>query len=353
MGVEWWQQPCRSVDSKMADAARSRQDQLTKPQGALGQLEAWVVTLAGLQGRELPRVDPVWISLFAADHGVVAENISAYPQAVTAQMLDNLAKGGAAISVLARQLDAVLELVNLGTVQPLALEGILNRELGPGTANLCREPAMTSEQCQTALAAGRNSVQRALAQGSWLYLAGEMGIGNTTSASALACALLDCEPALLCGPGAGLDAPGVAHKATVIQKALDLHGAQLCHPLRALTCLGGFEIAALAGAYVHAAQQGLVVLVDGFICTVAALCAVRLNPGCRPWLLFAHRSAEPGHGRVLDALKAEPLVDLGLRLGEGSGAALVVPLLQAACALQREMATFEQAEVSERSSPCR
>ncbi|MGX1204524.1 nicotinate-nucleotide--dimethylbenzimidazole phosphoribosyltransferase [Pseudomonas sp. F-14 TE3931] len=196
--------------------------------------------------------------------------------------------------------------------------------------------------------AGRDSVQRAIAAGAQLFIGGEMGIGNTTAASALACALLDCPVVHLAGPGTGLNAAGVSHKAQVIECALVLHGAQRGDALQTLFNLGGFEIAALVGAYLACAQEGIAVLVDGFICSVAALVAVRLNPACREWLLFGHRGAEPGHRHVLETLNAEPLLDLGLRLGEGSGAALAVPLLRLACDLHGQMATFAEAAVADR-----
>jgi nicotinate-nucleotide--dimethylbenzimidazole phosphoribosyltransferase len=220
--------------------------------------------------------------------------------------------------------------------------------LAAGTANFVEAPAMGAEECLLALEAGRESVRRAEQAGSQLFIGGEMGIGNTTAAAAMACALLDAPASALVGPGTGLDASGVAHKAAVIERALALHGAHRADPFETLRRLGGLEIAALAGAYLACAQKGMVALVDGYICSVAALCAVRLNPACRDWLLFAHSGAEPGHRHVLEALAAQPLLDLGLRLGEGSGAALAVPLLRQACALHAGMATFAEAAVSDR-----
>jgi nicotinate-nucleotide--dimethylbenzimidazole phosphoribosyltransferase len=264
-------------------------------------------------------------------------------------MLHNFVSGGAAISVLARQLGASLEVVDLGTItSSLNLAGVRHLNIGPGTANFVQGPAMTVAQGERALQAGRDSVQRAIAMGAQLFIGGEMGIGNTTAASALACALLDCPVAHLTGPGTGLDASGVSHKAQVIERALALHGAQRDDALQTLFNLGGFEIAALVGAYLACAQHGIAVLVDGFICSVAALVAVRLNPACRQWLLFGHRGAEPGHRHVLETLDAQPLLDLGLRLGEGSGAALAVPLLRLACDLHGQMATFAEAAVADR-----
>ncbi|CAH0281884.1 MULTISPECIES: nicotinate-nucleotide--dimethylbenzimidazole phosphoribosyltransferase [Pseudomonas] len=345
----WWLNPCKPIDTQVVELAQARQQQLTKPAGSLGQLEAVAVQLAGLQGQVKPTLDQLWIAIFAGDHGVVAEGVSAFPQEVTGQMLHNFVSGGAAISVLARQLGASLEVVDLGTVTPsLNLPGVRHLNIGPGTANFVQGPAMTQAQGELALQAGRDSVQRAIAAGAQLFIGGEMGIGNTTAASALACALLDCPVVHLVGPGTGLNAAGVSHKALVIERALALHGAQRDDALQTLFNLGGFEIAALVGAYLACAQEGVAVLVDGFICSVAALVAVRLNPACREWLLFGHRGAEPGHRHVLETLNAEPLLDLGLRLGEGSGAALAVPLLRLACDLHGQMATFAEAAVADR-----
>ncbi|QYY83690.1 MULTISPECIES: nicotinate-nucleotide--dimethylbenzimidazole phosphoribosyltransferase [Pseudomonas] len=349
MTQTWWLNPCKPVDLDVVEQATARQQQLTKPAGSLGRLESVAVQLAGLQGQVKPTLAQVWIAIFAGDHGVVAEGVSAFPQEVTGQMLLNFVSGGAAISVLARQLGAQLEVVDLGTVNPaLNLAGVRHLNIGPGTANFVRGAAMTQAQGELALQAGRDSLLRAKAAGTQLFIGGEMGIGNTTAASALACALLDCPVAHLTGPGTGLNAEGVSHKAQVIERALALHAAQRGDALQTLFNLGGFEIAALVGAYLAAAQEGVAVLVDGFICTVAALVAVRLNPDCREWLLFGHRGAEPGHRHVLETLKAEPLLELGLRLGEGSGAALAVPLLRLACDLHGQMATFAEAAVADR-----
>lgn len=349
MSPTWWLNPCKTVNSDIIAKATERQQQLTKPAGSLGRLESVAVQLAGLQGQLKPTLDQVWIAIFAGDHGVVAEGVSAYPQEVTGQMLLNFVSGGAAISVLARQLGAQLEVVDLGTVNPtLNLPGVRHLNIGAGTANFAQGAAMTQAQGESALQAGRDSVLRAKAAGTQLFIGGEMGIGNTTAASALACALLDCPVAHLTGPGTGLNAAGVSHKAQVIERALALHAAQRGDALQTLFNLGGFEIAALVGAYLACAQEGIAVLVDGFICTVAALVAVRLNPACREWLLFGHRGAEPGHRHVLETLSAEPLLELGLRLGEGSGAALAVPLLRLACDLHGQMATFAEAAVADR-----
>ena len=346
MSHHWYDASIPAPDAAVLVAARERQAQLTKPPGSLGRLEELGVTLAAMQGTQQPRVDKVWITVFAGDHGVVAEGVSAFPQVVTAEMARNFARGGAAISVLAREWGARLEVINVGTVRPLEeLPGVLDARVGPGTANFVREPAMTGDQLHEALMAGHDAAERAAINGARLFVGGEMGIGNTTSAAAVACSLLGLPAAQLAGPGTGLDAAGVSHKALVIERALARHRSD--QPLAALQRLGGFEIAALAGAYLRCGQLGLPALVDGFITTAAALAAVRLRPDLAPWLFYSHCSAEPGHRRLLDALDAKPLLELGMRLGEGSGAAVAVPILRAAAALHAGMATFAEAGVSQ------
>ena len=345
--THWLRAPAAAPNEAAGRAAEHRQVQLTKPPESLGQIERLAIRLAALQGTSEPAVDRVHIAVFAADHGVAAEQVSAFPQSVTIEMVRNFARGGAAINVLARELGATLEVINLGTVNDTGpLAGIIDCRLGPGTANFTRAPAMSPEQCTRALKAGRHAAERARLAGAQLFIGGEMGIGNTTAAAAIACALLDLPSEQLVGPGTGIDAAGMAHKREVTRRALAQHRAHLADPVEVLRRLGGFEIAAVAGSYLACAQRGLPVLVDGFIASVAALVAVRLCQGAGAWFLFAHTSAEPGHRRVLEALKGQPLLDLGMRLGEGSGAAVAVPLLRLACTLHNKMATFTDAGVS-------
>ncbi len=341
-----WQHPLSTPSETHRQRALARQGQLTKPAGSLGVLESVAVELAALQRTDTPLAERVSIAVFAADHGVCAEGISAFPQAVTGQMIANFVAGGAAISVMANHLGATLEVINLGTATPPpTTDGVVDEHIANGTANLACESAMSATQLEQALAAGDRAAQRAADQQAQLFIGGEMGIGNTTSASAVACALLT-EPAIsLAGPGTGLDAHGVSHKVTVIERALARHGDNH-EPLAVLASLGGFEIAALAGAMIGCAARGIPVLVDGFIVTVAALAAVRLRPELRAWLLFAHHSREPGHTRLLEALDAEPVLNLSMRLGEGSGAAVAVPIIRSACALHNGMATFADAGVN-------
>ena len=289
--------------------------------------------------------------LFAADHGVTAQGVSAYPSAVTVQMLQNFANGGAAICVLARALGAPLEVMDAGTLAEHEIAGVIADKPCRGTRNFSREPAMTLGELQFSLAAGRRAVGRALQEGVDLLVFGEMGIGNTTSASAIAAALLGTRPGELVGAGTGVDNTGIEHKARVIGAALELHGLGTgeVSALEVLARVGGLEIAALTGAIIASAQAGVPVLIDGFIVSVAALAATRIAPSCQEWLIFSHRSREHGHRLILEALRAEPILDLRLRLGEGSGAAVAVPVVRLACALHSGMATFAEAQVAGRA----
>ncbi|MBK1650108.1 nicotinate-nucleotide--dimethylbenzimidazole phosphoribosyltransferase [Rhabdochromatium marinum] len=350
--MEWLSIPAATPSQAHRASAEARQAQLTKPPGSLGRLEQLACELSALQARERPQLERLQIVIFAGDHGIARSGVSAFPQEVTAAMVRNFAQGGAAISVLARQLGADFEVVNLGTlIDPGPLPGVKDYRLGPGTVSFAEQPAMTEHQLACALGAGRHAVERAHLQDCELFIGGEMGIGNTTAATAMACALLGCAPETITGPGTGLDVAGVARKVAIIAAALQQHPQARQAPLEALRRLGGFEIAALTGAYVACAQIGLPVIIDGFISTAAALTAARLCPHAEDWFLFAHTSAESGHRLMLNALHAQPLLNLGMRLGEGSGAALAVPLLRQACALHNDMATFAEAEVAGSQPP--
>jgi nicotinate-nucleotide--dimethylbenzimidazole phosphoribosyltransferase len=346
--IEWLGMMAATPDEQARLAAEAHQERLIKPRGALGRLEDLAIRLAALQGTEWPSVDRVRIVVCAGDHGVVAEGVSVFPQDTTRKLINAFVRGGAAINVAAETIGASMEVINLGTVQdPEPLEGLRDCRLGPGTANMVFEPAMTEHQLARALGAGRQAAERARLDGMQLFIGGEMGIGNTTAAAALTCALLDLPAGQVAGRGAGLDATGLAHKTAVIQRALDRHAAQPITPEAALRRLGGFEIAALAGAYVACAHMGMPVLIDGFISSAAALAAARLCDGAEQWFLYSHASAEFGHRRIMEALDARPLLDLGMRLGEGTGAAVAVPLLRMACQLHNRMATFEDTGVAD------
>ncbi|MBD2859764.1 nicotinate-nucleotide--dimethylbenzimidazole phosphoribosyltransferase [Spongiibacter sp. KMU-158] len=341
----WYEDAAIVPDEDIRAAALQRQDSLTKPKGSLGQLEKVAVQLAANQHSNTPVVDKPLIAIFAGDHGVTTEGVSAYPQSVTAEMIRNFSRGGAAISVLAKGLGAEFTVVNVGTVYALEdLPNVQDRRVGSGTQNMCVTEAMDVEQCEAALAVGRDIIDEAGDIN--VFIGGEMGIGNTTSAAALAVAHTRLSATAMVGRGTGISDQVLAKKSAVVTRALSKHLAQMKNGLEVLRRIGGFEIAALAGAYIRAAQKGIVVLVDGYICTAAAMSAVKINPSIRPWLFFSHCSAEPGHGRLLTKLEAEPLLQLDMRLGEGSGAALALPILQAACHLHNQMASFDEAGVS-------
>jgi len=350
----WFTRACPAPSQAHRQRAIARQRQLTKPEGALGRLETLAIELAALQGREQPQATRVPVLVFAGDHGIAAQGVSAYPAEVTVQMLRNFATGGAAIAVLARELGVPLHVWDVGSLADAPVSGVTCDKPRRGTDDFTVGPAMAAADLDAVFAAGRRAVSAACGDGADLLLLGEMGIGNTTSASALAAVLGPLPLAELVGAGTGLDAARIAHKQAVIARALALHGAAITaagDPGREALCrVGGLEIAALAAAMIAAAQRGVPVLVDGFIVSAAALAAVRINPSLRPWLLFSHRSAERGHARVLEQLQADPLLQLDLRLGEGSGAALALPLLRLACALHNGMATFAEAAVADRSA---
>jgi nicotinate-nucleotide--dimethylbenzimidazole phosphoribosyltransferase len=351
MNADWHLSPCPEPSPAHRQRAEERQAQLTKPAGSLGRLERLAVELSALQATDRPRADRAPILIFAGDHGVAAQGVSAFPSEVTVQMLANFAAGGAAIAVLARGLSQTLSVIDAGSLAEGDMPGVLTDKPRRGTRDFSQEAALDSAELLHALACGRRAVERVLAQGPDIVLLGEMGIGNTTSGAAIICALTGEDPLAVAGAGTGLDDSGRRRKAEVIAKALKLHGLQGSEAKAedVLRMVGGLEIAALAGAIIAAAQNRVPVLVDGFIVSAAALTAARLNPSCRPWMIFSHQSAERGHRIVLDALNAQPLLDLELRLGEGSGAAIALPLVQAACALHNGMATFAEAAVSGRN----
>lgn len=345
---EWVYKKCAEISAVHREAAVQRQTQLTKPTGALGRLEQLAIELAGLQATGQPRAARVPIIVFAGDHGIVAQGVSAYPQAVTIAMMANFASGGAAISVLARELGSSLEVVDAGTLAEAEMAGVVTDKPRRGTRDFSVEAALTPAELAFAFETGRRAVARAEAHQPDLLIFGEMGIGNTTTAAAIAASLLGINAEEIAGSGTGIDAAGRAHKARVIDAAIARHGVAGAAPWQILCAVGGLEIAAICGAIIAAAQRRIPVLIDGFIVSVAALVAVRLNPSCQPFQLASHQSAEHGHRLVLRALNVQPLISLDLRLGEGSGAAIALPLVRLACSLHNGMATFAQANVPDR-----
>lgn len=350
---DWLEQPLNGLSRSHSQTARQRQEQLTKPPGSLGVLESIAVQLAAIQHQHSPQCDPVQITLFAADHGITAEGVSPFDSVVTQQMLKNFINGGAAIAVMAKQLGCPLEVIDVGTCWPGALpHPIRDQRIAPGTANMRRTAAMSSAQFLAALECGREAAERAQEKGIKLFVAGEMGIGNSSAAAALGAALLDTPAAGLVGPGAGHKGAALRNKEATLAATLDFHRTELgsskalADPWEAGRRVGGLEIAAMAGAYLRCAQLGIAVLLDGFISGSAALLAERLRPGVRDNMLCGHSSAEPGHSRIVDALGGRPILNLGMCLGEGSGAATAVPILRSACAIHNGMATFAEAGIS-------
>ena len=317
----------------VADRVQARLDAKTKPRGSLGRLEELAVQIASIVGEENPgRLEAV-VVVAAGDHGVADEGVSAYPQEVTRQMVANFESGGAAVSVLARQAGARVVVVDAGVGNP--------------TGNIAVGPALSREEAEELVARGRADATQLRADGLRIVVPGEMGIANSTVAAALAAALTGADPSEVCGPGTGLAADGVVRKVDVVRRALAANPVDATDGLGVLAALGGRELAYLAGLVLGAHDERMVVLLDGFISSTAALAATRIDAGVASSLVAAHRSPEPGHAHVLAALGLRPLLDLELRLGEGSGGALALPLLAAALAILDEMATFEDAGVTD------
>jgi nicotinate-nucleotide--dimethylbenzimidazole phosphoribosyltransferase len=340
----------RPVDPVWIERARARQLELTKPPGSLGRLEEIANRLAAIQETLAPSAARARLVVFAGDHGVCAEGVNPFPQAVTAQMVANFLRGGAGINALACAAGVELEIVDAGVLHEIPeTRGLVRCPIAPGTKNFCVEPAMTRDQAVAALALGIEMAERACDAGCTLLGTGEMGIGNTTSASALAAALTGLEPAAVTGRGAGADEACLVRKRSAIERAIALHGPHLAEPLDLLARLGGFEIGAMCGFCLGAAARRAAILVDGFIATAATALAVRFHPAVRDYLFAAHRSTEPGHAPLLEIIGQRPLFDLEMRLGEATGAALAVPVVRAAVAAFTRMATFQSAGVAEAS----
>ncbi len=337
--------PAEPLDLSATTAALARQRELLKPPGSLGRLEELAVWMAGVTGDPLAQLRPL-VVVAAADHGVAAEGVSAYPSEVTGQMLGAFVGGGSAIAVLAREIGADVRVVDAGVATvPPGIE-VIATGLRP-SANLAREPALTPAAVVRALDAGRELAARAAERGANVIVGGDMGIANTTPATCLAAWLTGRAPAELCGRGTGVDDAGLARKRDVVTRALALHGPQIADPLEALRRLGGGEIAVLCGLALGAGEQRLGYVCDGVIATAAAAIAVAIDPGLGPRLIAGHLSPEPAHAALLGQLGLEPLLDLRMRLGEASGAATALAILRLACELHRGMRTFAEAGVSD------
>ena len=334
------------LDATLVDALRAKIDGKTKPLGALGRIELLALQIGRIQQTLNPVLNQSQILVFAGDHGAARAGVSAYPQDVTWQMVENFLAGGAAINVFARQMRLGLRIVDAGVAHDFGpREGLINGKVAPGTANYIEQPAMTPAQCDKALRFGRELAHRIAERGGNTVGFGEMGIGNTASASLITHALTGVPLPQVVGRGTGLDDAGLDRKQALLGAAL-ARGGRPTDPLAALAEYGGFEIAMMAGAMLGAAEKRMVLVIDGFIVTAALLVAQAIAPAITDYCVFAHRSEEAGHIAQLRHLNASPLLDLGLRLGEGTGAALAWPLLQAAVAMLNDMASFESAGVS-------
>ncbi|NWF37591.1 nicotinate-nucleotide--dimethylbenzimidazole phosphoribosyltransferase [Mariprofundus sp. NF] len=336
-----------AINIEIEQQARAHQESLTKPRGALGRLEDIACWFAARQGKVLPDALQPHIAVFAADHGVCEEGISAYPSVVTGEMVKNFARGGAAINVLAKQCGATLSIVDVGVISDLSeFDGVSHKKVKPGTANLLREAAMSATECAAAIAVGRAEAKAAIEAGANLLIAGDMGIGNTTASACLICRETGAAPEAVVGFGTGVDENGRNLKVDVVKAALTRISGYADDQL--LQQVGGVEIAAMAGFYLQAAESGVPVVIDGFIASAAALAARIVEPEVINWMLASHISHENGHALALKALRLDALINFEMRLGEGSGAALIVPLLQSAIALHNEMATFASAGVTDK-----
>ncbi|MEW6220188.1 MAG: nicotinate-nucleotide--dimethylbenzimidazole phosphoribosyltransferase [Thermodesulfobacteriota bacterium] len=345
---------CRTISATnglLADQAQDRLDSLTKPQGSLGRLEAIARQLVAIRGQLMPELGKKAIFTFAGDHGVADEGVSAFPKAVTGQMVKNFLHGGAGINVLARRAGAEVVVVDIGVdgdFDDLAGAGLVCRKVVRGTGNIRQGPAMSRAQAEACLAVGIGLAQEYGAKGFGIFGTGEMGIANTTPSAAITALYTGYPVAAITGRGTGIDEATRAHKVHVVKDALAVNRPDPADPIDVLAKIGGAELGGIAGLVLGAAAQRIPVVVDGFISTAAAMIAVKLAPACRDYLFAAHRSQEIGHRALLEALGLAPLLDLDLRLGEGTGAALAMPVIEAGLAIYREMATFAEAAVAER-----
>lgn len=334
------------LDKEMGQKVQAYIDTLTKPPGSLGRLEELAIQLAEMTSEAFPVVTPPGVIVFAADHGVVKEGVSAFPQEVTVQMVMNFLHGGAAINVFSKQIGAAFEVVDVGVAADIHADGVVKQKVRYGTANFCEQDAMTREEAEKAIAVGYERAEKMIGQGIKCLILGEMGIGNTTASSALLAVLSGQDIDALVGRGTGIAPEKIAHKQGVIARGIEARKPDRNDPIDVLAKLGGLEIAALTGAMLAGAAHRIPILVDGFICTVAALLAKEICSAAGEYMIVGHRSVEIGHSIAVQLLGKKPILDLGLRLGEGSGAAVAFPILQSATLMLKEMATFTSAGIS-------
>ncbi|WHY83910.1 nicotinate-nucleotide--dimethylbenzimidazole phosphoribosyltransferase [Neobacillus novalis] len=319
---------------------------LTKPVGSLGRLEEIAIELAKMKNEAFPSVTPPGVLVFAADHGITEEGVSSYPQAVTAQMVLNFLSGGAAINVFSRQIGASLNIIDIGVAQDIEHSSLINQKVRYGTGNFYREDAMTREEAENAISVGYEQGQDMINNGAKCLILGEMGIGNTSASSAILAVLSNSDIASLVGTGTGISQETLLHKVAVIHESLQKRNPNPEDPIDIISKVGGLEIAGMTGAMLAAASNRVPVLLDGFICTIAGLLAKEISPNSADYMIVTHQSVEPGHQLAISLLGKKPILDLGLRLGEGTGAAIAYPLIQSATLMLKEMATFDSAGVS-------
>jgi nicotinate-nucleotide--dimethylbenzimidazole phosphoribosyltransferase len=351
MPIERYISNIAPFDREAMQSARARQDILTKPQGSLGRLEELSVQVAGITGQPIPQIKHKVALVMVGDHGVVEEGVSAYPQSVTAQMVENFLRGGAAINVLSRQMGVRVVVVDIGVATDLPSHpDLINKKIARGTSNLARGMAMTRTQAIQALDIGAGIIEDQIENGFDILATGEMGIGNTTPSTAIAAVLTGRPVEEIAGHGTGVNQAGLQRKIQVVRLALEINRPDPKDGIDVLAKVGGFEIGGLAGAILAAASNRRPVVIDGFISTAAAMIAVSLAPQVRDYLIAAHTSQEKGHHLMMEWLNVNPLLDLKMRLGEGTGAVIAISLVEAACKLLSEMATFSEAGVSGKES---
>ncbi|PLT30831.1 nicotinate-nucleotide--dimethylbenzimidazole phosphoribosyltransferase [Peribacillus deserti] len=342
----------KSIEPVCEESEQKQQEHLnslTKPVGSLGALEDLAVQLAGISAQVNPEINTPGIIVFASDHGISLEGVSAYPQEVTAQMVRNFLTGGAAINVFSKRINALLEIVDIGIASELTGPQLIRRKIAYGTKNFLLEDAMSEDQAIQSIWIGMERAKNLIDKGAGLLILGEMGIGNTSPSSAIIAFLTGCEVETVVGLGTGIEEIQRLHKIQVIKNAIIYRQPLKGDPINVLAKIGGFEIGAIAGSMLYAASRKIPILLDGFISTAGAVLAAELNPLAAQYMIAGHQSAEPGHRLALEYLNKRPLLHLGMRLGEGSGAALSYPLVAAAADMARNMATFEQAGVSRKS----
>ncbi len=345
-------QPTYPIPPKSIEMGKQVSDHintLTKPLGSLGRLEELAILLAEMKNDPFPSVTPAGVLVFAADHGITDEGVSAYPKAVTEQMVLNFLNGGAAINVFSRQIGALLNIIDIGVASDLDHPQLINKKVRYGTGNFLHENAMSYQEAEKAIKIGYEQSIDMINKGAQCLILGEMGIGNTTASSAILALLSGTDIEAVVGTGTGINQEGLQHKIHVIQQSIQKRNPDPANPIDLLAKMGGLEIAGMTGAMLAAAGKQVPILIDGFICTIAALLAKQLSPNVADYMIVTHQSVEPGHQIALSLLGKKPILNLGLRLGEGTGAAVTFPIIQSAALMVKEMATFASAGVSQKN----